>query len=140
MNTRLDSLHSEVTLIKSELDSIKDIKQSLEFTQAEVSDVKSNIQLLDDKIKAPDLRISQLSEKSETNLLETSLIKEQELQHNACTRRENLKFSGIKEEKNESHGSTKAKLVQLLKDILDIYDADDIKFQGVIGQVIPQIL
>ena len=129
MKRSLNSLHTEVTSLKTELETIKDLKVSLEFTDKKVTEVETNVSHLQKVTKEQGEYLVQLESRLSKNQLENLECKEKQLQQESYNRRENLKFSGIQEEGKESYSQTVNKIVELFSQTLKIKDAHLIRFQ-----------
>ena len=121
-NTSLKSLSKDVTEIRSELDMLKDLKHSLEFIQSKVTELDNSVTDHTEKIGKIEHRINQ-NEKNYNQLNENYL------QLDSYIRRENLKFCGIPEERNENPYQTANKVRNIFKNKLQIEDSSQIDFQ-----------
>ena len=110
-NQRLDSLSKD----------INDLKESLEFSQNEYDDKFKN---MGDKVQKLEEVINQMKEELHVTLttkpswvIETD-VKLVDLED--CSRRNNLRFEGIKEHENESWEDCKNKIYDLLENKLQM--------------------
>ena len=129
MNRSLDSLHEQVGVIKTELDTIKELKTALEFTDAKVTDVENSVSNIQKNINEQNDCIDKIEIKTNKIQSENVFLKEKLLQLETYDRRENLRFSGIQEEANESHKQTKSKIIELFSNTMEIKDSKFIKLQ-----------
>jgi ribA/ribD-fused uncharacterized protein len=125
----MDSLHEEVRDIRIELATLRDIKQSLEYTQNDLIDVKTNVTSLETQVKQQATQISVIHRSCGVNQSENSQVKEQMLKVDSYTRRENLKFAGVREEDNERPNRTKQIILDLFESKLGLTDATEMRFQ-----------
>ena len=129
MSDSLESLHTEVKDIKSELDTIKDLQISLENTQATLSDVEQNVTVIKTTLDSHEKQIDKLDHKLALNMRENKILKEQILHQDVYSRRENLIFVGLSEDEEESNQETVRKIRDLFTNKLGIADVANIKFQ-----------
>ena len=129
MSGSIDSLCQQVTQIQTEMSAIKDLKTSIEFTQANLEEVETSVASLKESVKAESDRADVLNEKSNKNQAEIKWLKEKILAQDTYTRRENLIFEGIPEDPDESNKQTVVKICELFTDQLEIQNAKDILFQ-----------
>ena len=87
--------------------------QSLEFTQAEVKELKSQIKSTTNEQGVTNKKLDKLDQ------LERRIIKQE-----CYNRRSNIKFFGIKDFENESPSDTERKLRQFLKNEMQISNDD----------------
>ena len=104
MNTSIEFIHTEmteiklnslqlqinITEIKKELATVKEVKASLEFTQAEVVDMKSRMSDIEVELKAKSAQIDSVVRKSQQNEQENKFTLERMLKLDSYVRRENL--------------------------------------------------
>ena len=130
LQTSLDTLHNEVKEIKLELCTLKDIKQSLEYTQADLDEVKGNVAAaLETKTKSQTAKIIRLQQTATENQRENASAKEHLLKIDTYSRRENLIFSGVPEEENERPVRTLEITLNLVETKLKISHANQMKIQ-----------
>ena len=118
MNDSIVNLSDQLTSIQNEMSNMKEIKYSLEFTQAELAEAKS--ELSEVKTKTFDLLETDKIRRNQLNALkiENDQLKEKILNLDTYIRRENLIFSGLQEEKDESTSQFRKKLRHLFKNQL----------------------
>ena len=111
------------------MSNMKEIKYSLEFTQAQLAEAKPEISEV--KTKNFDLLETDKIRRNQLNALkiENDQLKEKILNLDTYIRRENLIFSGLQEEKDESTSQCRKKLRHLFKNQLQIEQPDQIEFQ-----------
>ena len=122
-------MQNQVTEIQADLATITDLKRSLEFTQEEVTDLKTKVTTTENKVLKQDDRIDMLVHRLDMQERDGALQKEKQLQLEAYNRRENLNFTGICEDNNETHSKTRNKIYDFFLNTLKITDAKEIKFQ-----------
>ena len=115
--------------IKLELCTLKDIKQSLEYTQAELDEVKGNVAALETQTKSQTAKIIRLQQTATENQRENSSAKEHLLKIDIYSRRENLIFSGVPEEENERPVIILEISLNLIETKLKISHANQMKIQ-----------
>ena len=76
MSGSIDSLCQQVTQIQTEMSAIKDLKTSIEFTQANLEEVETSVASLKESVKAESDRADVLNEKSDKNQAEIKWLKE----------------------------------------------------------------
>ena len=98
------------------------LRQSLEFTQAEVKESKSQIKSTTEELGVANKKLDKLDQ------LERRIIKQE-----CYNRRSNIKYFGIKEFEDESPSDTERKLRQCLKKEMQISndDLEEIQFERV---------
>ena len=96
-----------------ELKTVSDLKISLEFTQAELKETQEEIKLLNKSVKEKDKQNTLLENRLLQSEKMNNLLQEKILQLDIYSRRENLKFSGITEDKDESGIITEKKIRDL---------------------------
>lgn len=98
------------------------LRQSLEFTQAEVKELKSQIKSTTEELGVANKKLDKLDQ------LERRIIKQE-----CYNRRSNIKFFGIKDFENESPSDTERKLRQFLKNEMQISndDLEEMQFERV---------
>ena len=124
-NDSIESLREQMTQIHAELGTIKDLQNSLEFTQDNVAEIQKDLTVIKGNVYKVEHRMDALESRSDCN----SELKEQYLNLSTCSRKENLKFSGIPEEDGERNNSTIAKVRDVFTNKLGITNASEIKFQ-----------
>ena len=129
MNHSLTSSTGEVSIIRSEIDNFVGIKDSLEFTQKQLTETKEDFMKLKNPVQNQAKSIDIISEKLNASRKENTILKENLLKLDTYIRRENLKFSGISESNKESASECKRKLLEVFCDTLKISNTDQIKFQ-----------
>ena len=129
MKQSISILHGEVKEIRNEIDIIKELKQSVTFTQEALLDAQKDITTLRKTVE----RYESMFNETTKNLLlcqkENSEMYEKLLHLDSYIRRENLKFAGIKEEKKESAFLTEKKIRDLFVNKLGIEYGQEIEFQ-----------
>ena len=102
----IDSLRNQVTEVQSELATIKDLQNSLEFTQQSVAQVEQSITVIKDNVLEVEKRVDLLEMRSDNKDTDYKLLEQKYLNLDTYSRRENLKFSGLKEDDNEQNNVT----------------------------------
>ena len=125
----IDSLRNQVTEVQSELATIKDLQNSLEFTQQSVAQVEQSITVIKDNVLEVEKRVDLLEMRSDNKDTDYKLLEQKYLNLDTYSRRENLKFSSLKEDDNEQNNVTISKIRDLFTNELKITDAVNIKFQ-----------
>lgn len=129
MNNSLTTLSEDVRKIKTEMSTIQGLKDSLEQTQTKLDNTTGELGDLRKKFEAHVLAhvsiIKQLNESKQQNLI----MKENILHMDCYIRRENLKISGISEDRNESAQECWKKVRDMFVDNLDLDDEKLIEFQ-----------
>ena len=98
---------------------VDDLKQSLEFSQAEIADLKSQLAIQRDEIDEKDTRIETWE-----NITATLRTKQTYLENQS--RRNNLRVNGIPENGYESRDKVEAKLKRVLVEQLSLdYEPED---------------
>ena len=129
MNKSVDSLHTEIRELRADVDKMKDLPQSVDFAHKEILEVKSRLETVEHTVREV---------KNDYHAISTDLVlckkkniemHEKLLQMDSYIRRENLKVSGIDEDKNESRSSTLKKIRDFLVNSLDISDGASIPIQ-----------
>ena len=131
MSDSLQSVHLEIADIKKEINVIKELKTSLEFTQANLVEVENNVASLQEISSKQDGRIESLAAKSDRNHKENQIVYDKLLRLDAYGRKENLKFAGVPENEHESNKQTLAKVRELFVNKFDMTEseANNIRFQ-----------
>jgi ribA/ribD-fused uncharacterized protein len=122
-------LQSDMKEIRTELDSIKDLKQSVTFTQDELLEVKKDINKLRQTVEQHGKDSNDMSNKLILCIQQNREMHEKLLHLDTYIRRENLKFTGIKEDRNESAAVTEKKIRRVFVDQLEIEYGREIEFQ-----------
>ena len=125
----LVSLRTEVTEIRSELSTIKEVEKSLVNTQQTVEEMQSDISLMKEDISKQDVTQNHLNNELSECKRQNKALQERLLQLDTYIRRENLKFSGISEDTNESNADTHKKIRSFFKNTLGMSEVDKIQFQ-----------
>ena len=129
MKESLTNVHTELKELRTELDTIKDLKQSLLFTENSLTDANekiTNLKTCMDKYQKENMDLSHRVALAETRNIE---MKERLLQLDSYIRRENLKFTGIAEDQNESSRETERKIRNIFVKKLGINYGHEIEFQ-----------
>ena len=115
----IENLRTKITQLEEDKQSLKD---SLEFTQAEVTSLKSQVKSATEELVAANKKIVKI------NTLEQRIIKQE-----CFNRRNNIKFFGIKDADDESPRDTETKLRKFLKKEMQITndELEDIQFERV---------
>ena len=117
-------LRGIVRICKSECleEDKQSLKDSLEFTQAKVASLKSQVKSATEEVVAANKKIVKI------NTLEQRIIKQE-----CFNRRNNIKFFGIKDADDESPRDTETKLRKFLKKEMQITndELEDIQFERV---------
>ena len=129
MNSSLTCLTEEVSRIKLEVDCIKDLKESLGFTQARLDDTNTDLKTLQKDQSVISLKQNNILKQLNTSKLENQALNEKLLRLDIYIRRENLKFQGISEDKKESVQECWKKVKAMFVDDLEITDGAQIEFQ-----------
>ena len=95
MNKSMELLHEEVSEIRMELKMVSDLRNSVEFTQAELKETQEEIKLLNKSVKEKEKQNNLLENRLLQSEKMNNLLQEKILQLDVYSRRENLKFSGI---------------------------------------------
>ena len=129
MQGSLVKVHVELKDIRSELDNIKDLKESIHFTQTELDEIKTKFVTLQNQVE---LKANENTELTQRLLLaekKNQLTEERLIQLECYIRRENLKFTGIPEDQNESNYGTEKKIREIVVKKLEIEHGYEIEFQ-----------
>ena len=129
MNGSLFELKGEVAKMRSEMDIIADLKNSLQHSQSEIVDLKNNTSDLKVRVDKQDVQHTNIMIQLNDARRENLQLKEQLLKLDSYIRRENLKFSGISEDNNESALQCRKKIWDLFVNKLEIDHGKDIEFQ-----------
>ena len=129
VNESLIELSQQVNGMRTEIDSIKDLKASLEFTQAALAVAENKIEGL--KANCEERRREQISAAKEINFIkmENADLKERLLRLDCYIRRENLKISGVPEDTNETNQQCKQKIYDIFSKDLDMRNSSNIQIQ-----------
>ena len=84
--------------MRGEINSMKEVKKTLKFTQESVKDLQSKISELEDQTNKQDMLYAEMANKVTKINLEKRVLEEKNLQLDAYIRRENLVFLGISED------------------------------------------
>jgi ribA/ribD-fused uncharacterized protein len=129
MQGSLNKVHVELKDIHSDMDTITELKESLEYTQKEMIEVKNHLSELG---KSTDLYRNENIELTHRLKLSEGKNKatlDRLIQLESYIRRENLKITGIQEDKNESNYMTEKKVRDLFVKQLKIDHGYDMEFQ-----------
>ena len=126
MNQSVMDLTNSVGQLRIDMDGIKD---SVKFNQNEQKEFKNAISAINEKIKVREDREDHIITKLNEVTKENKLIKEKLLALDVYIRRENLKFSGLMEDDNESALQCQKKIYGLFKNQLKIVNPERIEFQ-----------
>jgi ribA/ribD-fused uncharacterized protein len=125
----VEELKTEIREMRTETGCIKDLKESIEYTQNSLEEAQDKIVSLKstmDQYQKENLELAtQLSQSENRN----KATQERLIQLDCYIRRENLKFAGIKEAKNENVIETERKIRDLFVKKLNIEHGYDIEFQ-----------
>ena len=128
LNQTVKGIQNKVSYLETEVASVKDRQRSLD---GKFSHMEENAKFVDEQIR-------KLQTSADEGKSEVSECRKQTLYLETYSRRENLKFEGIPElsespgqQNISSNEDTKNVLVNFMKDVLEIEDADDIEFQRV---------
>ena len=128
LNQTVKGIENKVSYLETEVASVKDRRRSLDGT---FSHMEENAKFVDEQIR-------KLQTSADEGKSEVSECRKQTLYLETYSRRENLKFEGVPElsespsqQNISSNEDTKNVLVNFMKDVLEIEDADDIEFQRV---------
>jgi ribA/ribD-fused uncharacterized protein len=118
----MSSMHDikkDVTDLKSDMSSIKkhmkDLETSIEFNSSEITDLKIENKRIADIIDHTEARMDQFELLSYKN----KLLKEEITKLEAYSKRDNLKFDGVQETKNENCEEVIKKILELKLQISD---------------------
>ena len=114
----LETYKNRITLLEEEN---KSLQTSLEYSQAEIKELKSIILFIDD-VNAKQETTNNSSERIERELKE---LHRRHLKLECHSRRGNMKFFGIKERENESSSDTELALRKFMRTKLKIPPADE---------------
>ena len=129
MDASFQLLRTEVAEMRGEINSMKEIKKALEFTQETVKDSQRKISELEDQTKKQYTLYAEMANKVTKINLEKRVLEEQILQLDAYIRRENLVFSGISEDIGETTERTEVKLRNVLDMKMKISNAQGMEFR-----------
>ena len=129
MNDSIQNLTEKVIKLQSEFDIIKDLKSSIEFTQANVLDLENKVSGIDNTVTSQNDRLDIIERKLENSQKQNIVLNEKLLARETYSRRENLKFVGISESNNETREQLIIKLRNMFSSKLKIADTDRILFQ-----------
>ena len=128
INSSIVSLTGEVSRMRCEIDHFSDLKDSLEFTQSKLADTQHEMKIMKATMDVQADCFDEINKKMQATKTENTILKEKLLYLDTYIRRENLKFSGIPEDKKESNKDCKRKLLDVIKDKLGI-ESNQIQFQ-----------
>jgi ribA/ribD-fused uncharacterized protein len=129
MQDSLQKVHTDLGNVRSDLEPIKEFRDSLQFTQNELETVKNQISALQDSVKTYTDENAELSHRLFLSERSNETTKERLIQLECYMRRENLKFVGISEDRNESNCMTEKKIRHLLVKQLKVEHGYEIEFQ-----------
>ena len=144
---KLDLILSKLISLDSRFEelnqTVKGIQDKVSYLETEVASVKDRpldgkFSHMEENGKFVDEQIRKLQASVDEGKSEVSECRKQTLYLETYSRRENLKFEGIPElaespgqQNISSNEDTRNVLVNFMKDVLEIEDADDIEFQRV---------
>ena len=102
MNDSIQNLTEKVIKLQSEFDIFKDLKSSIEFTQANVLDLENKVSGIDNTVTSQNDHLDIIKRKLENSQKQNIVLNEKLLARETYSRRENLKFVGIPESNNET--------------------------------------
>jgi ribA/ribD-fused uncharacterized protein len=129
MNESIASLNGKMTDMQSEMGKIGEFKISLEHTQASLENTKEEVKDLSSKMNQYNTALGKVSSQLAESRRENRILNEKLLQMDICLRRENLIFSGIAKERNESAAATITKLQNLFVNQLQIGNGNVLDYQ-----------
>jgi ribA/ribD-fused uncharacterized protein len=129
MNESILALTGEVVGLKDQVGKFTDVKDSLEHTQAEYEETKSDILLLKDQNTKLESNQQIILKKLKEVQQENKQLSERLLKLDTYIRRENLKFCGISEENNETSHQCQKKIYDLFQNQLELANSNSIEFQ-----------
>ena len=129
MNQSLISLTGEVAQVRVEMDHLKDIKESLELSQSQLDSTNKELDNLKVTVSKQSVQFDEISGKLAASQKENYMLKEKLLSLDSYIRRENLKFSGIPENKDETSDGCKKIILKFFVEKLGIINGDQIKLQ-----------
>ena len=122
-------LHSDKKEIQNELDAIKELKQSVTFTQDELLDVRKDIEALRKLVEKHESDSNEMSNRLSECMKQNQEMHDKLLNLDTYIRRENLKFTGIKKDRNESAFVAEKTILELFVEKLQIEYGSEIEFQ-----------
>ena len=136
MNDTMQTVRSEVTNLRDnvikiniQLDTIKDLKKSVENAHESLNYLSIGFADLQGMIATQTKRIDILEENIKQKDIVNAKLENQILYLDTYIRRESLIFGGIQEEPNESSIRTAEKLPEMLTNSLGIVNPGTLKFQ-----------
>ena len=129
MNGSIETLNDKVTNIQGDMGKLGEFKTSLEFTQKILDDTKEDVAKLSSKIDQQEVKFNNVSRQLAESKRKNNFLNEKLLQMDSYLRRENLKFAGVKENKNESAADTIAKVQSLFVNNLKIPNGAELDYQ-----------
>ena len=128
MNGSIETLNDKVTNIQGDMCKLGEFKTSLEFTQKILDDTKEDVAKLSSKIDQQEVKFNNVSRQLAQSKRKNNFLNEKLLQMDSYLRRENLKFAGVKENKNESAADTIAKVQSLFVNNLKISNGAELDY------------
>ena len=101
MNNSIVGISDEIKEIRCELETIKEIKDSVNFTQKSLIEAEKNIAILQQTVKHYEEKFQDLSGQLLTYKSQNAVLEDSVLSLDTYIRRENLKFSGVVEDQRE---------------------------------------
>ena len=129
MKGTMEMLTAQVYKLQSDVDAIKDLKDSVEFTQEKVSNLEANVAGIEAETKQQNARCDLLERKLSNSEKQNAFLKELILAQDSYSRRENLKIVNIPESSNETKQVLLEKVRNIFSSDLGITDVENIKFQ-----------
>lgn len=127
----VDKIKVEITGLRNELADVKttvgDLTTSLEHTQKDCDDLKTNIKNVEERFTSIETKTTKDSLDLQVLKLEKEEIKEQLLHMDSYSRRDNLLFSGIADNRDERDYMAKRKLLDIMKNNMGLQDVDQFK-------------
>ena len=129
MDNSFHLLRSEVSEMRAELNTFKEFEKSLNYTEKLLQDSQQDINDLKVSVNEVHKKCSGIVEELSICKKENISLHDRLLELDTYMRRENLKFSGILEEKKEQTDVTQRKIREFFSAQLGISDSDSIEFQ-----------
>ena len=129
MKGTMEMLTAQVYKLQSDVDAIKDLKDSMEFTQEKVSHLETNVAGIEAETKQQNARCDLLERKLSDSEKQNAFLKEMILAQDSYSWRENLKIVNIPESSNETKHVLLEKVRNIFSSDLGITDVENIKFQ-----------
>ena len=85
MNSSIVSLTSQVSKLQSDIEIIKDLRESVEFTQAGLTEVENRVSSIQDSVYNQTVRLDMIEQKLENSYKESKLYKEKQLRQDIYT-------------------------------------------------------